>query len=122
MAAITQVPQASIDIFPTTLPSLYDHEIRFATSNRCLVYGRKCLTKFTVNFVKYTKLERFCLLFSSTLHGKTLPKGTEKFQTFYHIYLRHNYTNLFLTLIPVKSFGKIVAKRAEDSDHIIFSH
>ncbi len=80
MAAETEEPRASIDSFATTLLSLYDHEIRFATSNRRLVCGIKLMfKKFAVNFVKYTKFERFCALFSSTLHGITLPKVTVKF-------------------------------------------
>ena len=80
MAARTEVPRASINSFTTTFPSFYNHEIRFATSNRCLVYGIKCLKTFAVNFASYTHFVRFCLLFTSTLHGITLPKVTESFK------------------------------------------
>ncbi len=92
MAAKTEVPQASINSFATTLPSFYDHEIRLATSNRGLVYGIKYRKKFAVNFVKYTKFESFCLLFTNTLDGNNLPKVKGKFSTFYPINLRHRQT------------------------------
>ncbi len=82
MAAKTEVPRASINSFATTLPSFYDHEIRFATSNRGIVYGIKSRKKFAVNFVKYTKFESFCLLFTSTLYCNNLPKVTGKFSSF----------------------------------------
>ena len=89
MAAKTEVPRASIHSLATTLPSFYNHEIQFATSNRGLVDEIKCRKKFVVNFVKYTKFEIICLLFTSTLHGINLLKFMEKFSTFYPIYLRH---------------------------------
>ena len=92
MAAITEVPRASIYNFETTFPSFYNHEIIFAISNKCLVYGIKWIKKFAIKFVKHTKFERFCVLFTSMLYGMT----RKVLSILSHIF--ETYTNLFLTL------------------------
>ncbi len=84
-AARTEVPRAGINTFP----SFYNHETRFATSNRDLVCGIKWIEKFAINFVKHPKFERFYSLFSSTLYGTTPSKVMENVYPFYPIYLRY---------------------------------
>ncbi len=110
MAAKTEVPWASINSFTTTLPSFYNHEIRFATSNRGLVYGIKWRLTTVKNFLRFDEIMDLLVHSTSAHNGITFTNVLSAILS--HIF--ETYTNLFLTLIPVESFGKIVVKRAED--------
>ncbi len=61
------MPQASINSFATTLPSFYDHEIRFATSNRGLSIWDKKLKKIRCKLCQIYQIREF--LSTSTLYG-----------------------------------------------------
>ena len=81
-----------------------------------LVYGIKWWLTTVKKYLKYDEI-----VYSSpartTVQLPVFRKGYGK-ASFYPIYVRHiQITNLFLTLVRVKSFGKIVAKRAKDKDY-----
>ncbi len=78
MATKTEVPRASINSFATTFPSFYNHEIRFATSNRGLVYGIKWRLATVKNFLRYDEIMDLFVLFTSAHNGITFTKALEK--------------------------------------------
>ncbi len=102
IAARTDVSPASMNQFHDYFPSFHNHDIRFATSNRRLVYGIKCIKTFAVNPFRQ-------ILFTIHQHVSQCNcfKGYGKFSTLFLSHINY-WTNLFLTLVPVESFREIV--------------